>query len=93
MYEWWQQQNLKDTLLIYHCDHWIFTYPLWNINLNNRIQYVSFIGTANIWEQKITGADWILVSRGSREEGWTDLVSGFIKVYTDDKFVVYQKKI
>jgi len=91
--EWWHKQNLRDTLLMYHCDQWIFTYPLWDVNLNNRIQYLPDIKSPDLWAQKINYADWIMVSTRSKEEKWTDSINKFVKVYVDDEFTVFAKKV
>jgi hypothetical protein len=89
---WWRRQKTNGTRLMYHTKGWIFTYPLWNSRFTNRLDYIPDVSNQEEWRQSTAEADWLLVSKESLEEEWTDRLPEFQKVYDgDQKFVVYRR--
>ncbi len=87
---WWRQQETTGSLLQYHTNNWIFTYPLWNEQFSNRVEYLPKVEDVENWRQATVAADWLLLSNGSQEAGWTDNIGAFRKVYDDNSFVIYR---
>lgn len=87
---WWRQQETAGSLLQYHANSWIFTYPLWNEHFSNRVEYLPKATSIEQWRQATIAADWLLLSDESQEAMWTEKIGTFRKVYDDDSFIVYR---
>ena len=87
---WWQRQDTAGSLLRYHAEDWIFSYPLWNQHFSNRVEYIPKVADYEHWRLAATPADWLLVSTGSPEAAWTEALGTYRKDYDDGSFVVYR---
>lgn len=87
---WWRQQDTAGTVLRYHTREWHFTYPLWNHEFSNRVEFLPPAADSGQWRLQAAGADWLLVSAGSREAAWTEALGTYRKAYDDDSFAVYR---
>jgi hypothetical protein len=88
---WWRGQETAGSLLRYHAEDWIFTYPLWNPGFSNRVEYIPKVADYENWRLAAAPADWLLLSHGSPEARWTEMLGTYAKVYDDEvAFVVYR---
>jgi hypothetical protein len=87
---WWRGQDTEESLLRYHTEEWIFTYPLWNPQFSNRVEYIPKVTDYENWRLAAAPSDWLLLSKGSPEAAWTEMIGTYQKAYDDGSFVVYR---
>ncbi len=91
LFHWWRNQETSGSRLMYHCNNEIFTYPLWNYNFSNRVDYVPEVASSDAWRENVKSTDWLLVSKGSKEEFWTKEIENFSLAFEDEFFAVYKR--
>jgi len=87
---WWRGQDTEGSLLRYHAEDWIFTYPLWNPQFSNRVEYIPKVTDYEHWRLAAAPSDWLLLSNGSPEVAWTEMMGTYRKAYDDGSYVVYR---
>lgn len=87
---WWRGQDTEGSLLRYHAEDWIFSYPLWNPHFSNRVEYVPKVNSFESWRLAAAPADWLLLSSGGPEAAWTERTGSYEKAYDDGSYTVYR---